>query len=221
MVTSIGILAQVLRSKDLTSTKLSSLNKFFCAGSVVPEELCDQINQFLPNRLVLLYAMTELAGTITSTFFEHRAGSVGQLVSGTTIKIIDDKGNVCGAGTDGEICVRLQLPILGYYGDASIKTDELVDCDGWLHSADFGHVDEDGFLFVLDRLKEILKYDGYHISPSEIERVILKHPGVISVCVVGIPDVRFTELPAAVVVKSEAVDLTEQEIKDIVKSTWS
>lgn len=164
--------------------------------------------------------MTELAGIISSNFPEPRAGSVGQLVSGTTIKIVDDKGNRCGIGEDGEICFLLQFPFLGYYGDAA-ATEAFMDGDGWLHSGDSGHFDTDGYLYVVDRLKEILKYRSYQVSPSELEAVILKHPGVMSVCVVGIPNAMCTDLPAAVVLKNDAIDVTEQEIADIVKSTNS
>lgn len=163
--------------------------------------------------------MTELGGVISSNYPVPRAGSVGQLISGTTIKIVDDKGIRCGIGMDGEICFLLQIPFIGYHGDAA-ATEAFVDSDGWFHSGDSGHFDEDGFLFVVDRLKEILKYRGYQISPSEIEEAIINHPGVLSVCVVGISDTNCTDLPAAVVLKNEAADVTEQEIIDIVKSNY-
>lgn len=186
----------------------------------MPQELCNRINQFLPNSIYVSYGMTELAGIITSNFPVPRVGSVGQLISGTTIKIVDDKGNRCGIGKDGEIFFLLQIPFLGYYGDAA-ATEAFVDSDGWLHSGDIGHFDEDGYLFVVDRLKDILKYRGYQISPSEIEAAILKQPDVTTVCVVGIPDEMCTELLAAVLMKNDTVDVTEQDIIDIVKSTDS
>lgn len=213
-------MALLLQSKSLTSTKLSSLVKYFIGGSVVPQELCNRINQFLPTCIYVVYAMTELGGTISSNFPKPRAGSVGQLISGNTIKIIDDRGDQCGIGKDGEICVRPKLPFLGYYSDA-VLSDSFVDSDGWMHSGDSGHFDADGYLFVLDRLKERLTYRGAQISPSEIEEVILKHPGVTTVCVVGIPDEICTELPAAIVMRNEAIELTEHEIKDHVKSNES
>lgn len=137
------------------------------------------------------------------------------------MKIVDDKGNRCGIGENGEICFLLQIPFLGYYSDGTAMDTACVDSDGWLHSGDIGHFDEDGFLFVFDRKKDILKYRGYTISPSQIEAEILKHPGVVLVCVVGIPDAMCTELPASVVLKNAAVNVTEQEIIDIVKGTDS
>lgn len=175
------------------------------------------MNHFLPSSIYVGYGMSEAAGIITLNYPEPRPGSVGQLVNGITVKIIDSNDNRCSIGKDGEICFLLQHPFLGYYGDAD-STNATLDSDGWLHSGDIGHFDEDGYLFIVDRLKDILKHRGYQISPSEIEDALLKHQGVTSVCVVGIPDVLWTDLPAAVVVKNDNVDVTEREIMDIIKS---
>lgn len=176
------------------------------------------MQQFLLNGDVYaVYGMSETAGGISSNYPVPRPGSVGQLLSGLTVKIIDDNGNRCGVDKDGEICVLLQHPFLGYYGDAD-ATNASVDSEGWLHTGDLGHFDVDGYLFVVDRLKDILKYGNYQISPSEIEGAILQHRGVSSVCLVGIPDVVWTDLPAAVVVKNDTVDLSEQEIMESIKS---
>lgn len=132
------------------------------------------------------------------------------------MKIVDDKGDRCGIGKDGEIFCLPQIPIIGYYG-----IPEAVDSDGWFHTGDIGHFDEDGFLFVIDRKADMLNYRGHQISPSAVEAAILKHPGLVAACVVGIPDAICTELPATVVLKYEAANVTEQEINDIVKSTDS
>lgn len=161
--------------------------------------------------------MTELAGAISSNYPKPRPGSAGQLNSGNTIKIIDDKGKLRGIGEQGEICYLPRYPFLGYYSDAAL-TDAFVHSDGWFHSGDCGYFDEDGYLFVMDRPKELLTYRGVQISPSEIEEVIIKHPDVTAVCVFGIPDAICTELPAAAVMKRENCEVTEQEFIDLVKS---
>lgn len=101
---------------------------------------------------------------------------------------------------------------------AKLIDEAFVDSDGWLHSGDRGHFDEDGFLYVMDRLVEILKYLDHQISPSEMEAAILKHPDVTAVCVVGIPDALFTDLPAAVVLQNRTGDVTGQDIIESVKS---
>lgn len=220
-VTSPGHLAQLVQSKALASANLSSMIKYNCGGSVTPTELCSRINKFLPRSIYVAYGMSEMAGIITLNFPEPRAGSVGQLGNGTTLKIVDDDGNRCGIGENGEICYLLQIPFLGYYTDGAFTDIACVDSDRWLHSGDVGHFDEDGFLFVLDRKTDIIKYRGYTISPSQVEAEILKHPGVVTVCVVGVPDAMCTELPASVVLKNAAVNVTEQEIIDIVKGTDS
>lgn len=211
-------MALLLQSKALTTTNLSSLVKYNCGGSIVPQELCNRINHYLPNSIYVGYGMSEAAGMISLNYPEPRPGSVGQLVNDITVKIIDGTtGNRCGIGKDGEICFLFQHPFLGYYGDAD-STNAAVDSDGWLHSGDIGHFDAEGYLFIVDRIKDIIKHRGYQISPSEIEEVILKHQGVTSVCVVGIPDVLWTDLPAAVVLKNGDVDVTEREIMDSIKS---
>lgn len=206
-----------MQCKDLTSSKLSSLVKYYVAGSTVPEVAFNRINQFLPKSLFIKYGMTEFAGTIASNFPEPRTGSVGKLISGCTTKIVDYKGNKCGIDEDGEICLLPKLPFLGYYGDAAL-TDAFVDSDGWFHTGDSGHFDVDGYLYVIDRLKDLITYRGNRMFPSEIEADILKHPGVTAVCVFGIPDAICTELPAAILMKDETVNVTEQDIIDRVKS---
>lgn len=210
-------MALLLQSKALTATSLSSLVKYNCGGSIVPQELCNRIKHFLPNSIYVGYGMSEAAGIVSLNYPDPRPGSVGLLVNGITAKIIDDTGNRCGVGKDGEICLLLQHPFLGYYGDVD-STNAAIDSDGWLHSGDIGHFDEDGYLFIVDRIKDIIKHRGYQISPSEIEDVILKHRGVTSVCVVGIPDVLWTDLPAAVVLRSDDFDVTERELMDSIKS---
>lgn len=214
-------LAVLLQCKTLPTTNLSSLLIFVCTGSMVTQELCSRMNEYLPKSIYVGYGMTEAGGIVSLNYPEARPGSVGQLTRGVTAKVIDVHGNRCGIGKDGEVCILLQQPFLGYYGDA-VATAAAVDSDGWIRTGDIGHFDEDGYLFFAERLKSLITHLDYHISPSEMEDAILKYRGVISVCVVGIPDdVLCTDLPAAVIVKNDDVDVTEQEIMDGIKSTAS
>lgn len=212
-------LALLLQCKALPTTNLSSLTHFVCSGSMITQELCSRMNKFLPKSIYVAYGMTEAVGLITLNYPETRPGSVGQLTSGITAKVIDANGNRCGIGKNGEICILLQHPFLGYYGDA-VATADSVDSDGWIRTGDLGHFDEDGYLFIVERLKSLITHQDFHISPSEIEDAILKHQGVIATCVVGIPDdVLLTDMPAAVILKNNDVDVTEQDIMDRIKST--
>lgn len=176
------------------------------------------MNKFLPDSIFVTYGMSEVAGVLTINISTSQPGSVGQLRNGYTVKIIDDDGNHCGIGQNGEICIAMQYPNMGYYNDAE-NSAVAFDSEGWFHTGDVGHFDDDGYLFLVDRVRDIIKFTYYMISPSEVEEVIMKHPGVVAVCVVGIPDMLWTELPAAVVMKNDDYDVTESEIADAVKST--
>lgn len=132
------------------------------------------------------------------------------------VQIVDDEGRRQGPNVDGELYVKTTFRFLGYWGD-DMATAETVDKDGWLHTGDIGHFDENGFLYVVDRKKDILKYRNYQISPSELENLILRCDGVANVCVVGIPDDVSTDLPAAVVVKAAGKDVSCEMIEGIVK----
>lgn len=159
--------------------------------------------------------MTEIGGLIAINHPFARANSVGELSQGATVKIIDGNGDNCSIGKDGEICFKTFYPFNGYYNNQE-ATDQTTDQSGWIHSGDIGHFDENGFLYIVDRIKDILKYCNYQISPTEIENVIIKLNGVASVCVVGIPDLLANELPAAVIVRNDEYDVTEQMVIDIV-----
>lgn len=212
-------MALILQSKEIHSTNLSNLRLFMCGGSAVSNELCIRMKEFLPNPVYVGYGLSEICGVAALAYPHPRMGSVGPLSNATSVKLIDPDGNRCGIDKDGEICIWLQHPFLGYYGNAQATADAF-DKDGWVLSGDVGHFDQDGYLYIVDRLKDILKYRGNQISPSEIENRILEHRGVATVCVVGIPDLVSTDLPAAVVLRNDTVDVTEREISDIVKSKF-
>lgn len=96
-----------------------------------------------------------------------------------------------------------------------------MDADGWIRTGDVGYFDADGFLYLVDRRKEILKYFGSQVSPSELENVLMQHPGIANVCVVGVSDTLAGDLPAAVVIKSTTADVTEDDINTLMKSKYS
>jgi acyl-CoA synthetase (AMP-forming)/AMP-acid ligase II len=102
------------------------------------------------------------------------------------------------------------------YRDDPEATASTIDKDGWLHSGDLGYYDEDKQFFIVDRLKELIKYKGYQVPPAELEGVLLMHPKIKDAGVIGIPDKNAGELPFAFVVKEEGSGLTEQDVKDFV-----
>ena len=129
-----------------------------------------------------------------------RPGSVGLLVPGTEAKVVDpESGAPLATGEDGELLVRGPQLMAGYFDDPAATADS-IDSEGWLHTGDLGHFDEDGYVFLVDRLKELIKVMGFQVAPAELESVLCAHPAVADAAVVGVPDERAGELPKAFVV---------------------
>lgn len=214
--------ALILQCEGLCQRSLSSIETYWCGGSFVASDLCEKMNKYLTNGfLQVAYGMTEIAGLLSSNVSKENVKSVGRLVYNSKVKLIDANGRNCGVNENGEICCMPMYHFTGYYGDEE-NTRQILDEDGWIHSGDIGYFDEDGFLYIVDRKKDIMKYMNYQISPSEIEDIILNVEGVTNVCVVGIPDPIKMELPAAVVVKkSVGPKITAEKIKDLIKDTCS
>jgi acyl-CoA synthetase (AMP-forming)/AMP-acid ligase II len=164
------------------------------------------------------YGMTELSpGThVVPLDAMHQAppGTVGKLIAGTEMRIVslDDPGKDLGPGESGEILIRGPQVMKGYLGRPD-ATAAMIDPDGWLHTGDVGHVDDDGWLFVVDRVKELIKYKGFQVAPAELEALLLTHPGIADAAVIGALDDEGTEIPHAFVVRQPtAPGLSEGEV---------
>lgn len=165
-----------------------------------------------------LVGMSEAAGGISGKVTSPNDKDVaGPLASNVIVKIVDEDGKRCGIGIDGEICAKFIHRFLGYYGNQA-ATDEFIDEEGFLKTGDIGRFDENGNLHYVDRKKELLKYCNFQISPSEIETFLMSLPSISAACVVGIPDIVATDLAAAVVIRKENCEISEQEIFDAVAS---
>lgn len=211
-------IAAVLSSSELYNTDLSTIKTVLTGGSIVSKELVERTNKLLLNGCVRnVYGMSEHGGIISLTYPIVKHGSVGLLYEGALAKIIDENNELCGVGEKGELLIYPRYPVLGYYRNKD-ATNETIDIDGWIHTGDVGYFDEDGHLFLVDRKKDIMKYKGFQVSPSEIENVILKLNGVSNVCVVEIPELT-TDLPAALILRSDGDHkVTEEEVISIVRS---
>ncbi|MFF0228485.1 4-coumarate--CoA ligase family protein [Streptomyces sp. NPDC004629] len=164
------------------------------------------------------YGMTELSpGTHVvplDAMEQAPPGTVGKLIAGTEMRIVslDDPGRDLGTGEPGEILIRGPQVMKGYLGRPD-ETAAMIDPDGWLHTGDVGHVDADGWLFVVDRVKELIKYKGFQVAPAELEALLLTHPGIADAAVIGVYDDDHNEVPHACVVRrSAAAGPTEGEI---------
>lgn len=140
-----------------------------------------------------------------------RAGSVGRPYPGVELRILDDEGRDVGVGEPGEIVVRSRHNMSSYVGEAA-RSDSSINDEGWLHTGDLGYLDSDGYLYLVDRKKEVIIVGGFNVYPAEIEGVLLEHPDVADVAVVGLPDERLGEVPHAFVVPADVGDVEEDEL---------
>jgi long-chain acyl-CoA synthetase len=165
------------------------------------------------------YGCTESSALISAQPpAERRLGSVGKPVQGVQVRIEDPRGEVLGAGEDGEICVQGPVLMQGYWQAEQATAETLRG--GWLHTGDVGHLDDDGYLYVVDRLKDLIIRNGFNVYPRDVEDVLLAHPQVVAAAVVGRPDPRvgeevvgFVQLaPDATVTPEEIIAFTREHI---------
>jgi acyl-CoA synthetase (AMP-forming)/AMP-acid ligase II len=192
---------------------LSSLRFVGCGAAPLGVELQEECAERLGCLVKQGYGMTECsAGIAISTTVELERNvpeQVGILLAGTEARVIDPaSGEDLGAGPTGEILIRGPQLMSGYLGQPE-ATAATIDTDGWLHTGDVGSVDEEGRVFITDRLKELIKYKAYQVAPAELEAILCSHPGVAAAAVIGAPDEEAGELPVAFVVAREELDSEE------------
>ncbi|MFH9745409.1 4-coumarate--CoA ligase family protein [Streptomyces anulatus] len=163
------------------------------------------------------YGMTELSpGThvVPLSVEQPPPGTVGKLLPGTEMRIVslEDPAKDTEPGADGEILIRGPQVMKGYLGRPDATAD-MIDPDGWVHTGDVGRVDADGWLFVVDRVKELIKYKGYQVAPAELEALLLTHEHLADAAVIGVYDAEGNEVPKAFLVRSPAAgDLTTDDV---------
>jgi acyl-CoA synthetase (AMP-forming)/AMP-acid ligase II len=184
------------------------------AGGPMPRGHIEQLQKLLPQvHTFVMYGQTEATARLSYLepgLLTEKAGSVGRPLRDTEIEIRVE-GRAAAPGETGEICARGPGVMLGYWRDAA-QTSEVLR-DGWLHTGDLGHFDEDGFLFVDGRMQEIIKVGAFRVSPQEVEEVVASCPGVEQVAVVGIVDEILGQAIKAVVVPSDGAEPNEWAIK--------
>ena len=192
---------------------LSALEHVFSGAAPLSAELAHEASARLGCEVVQGYGMTELSPVSHATPpGGFKPGSVGVTAPNTETKIANPAtGEVLPTGEDGEVCVRGPQVMAGYHNNPQ-STADTIDRDGWLHTGDVGHIDEDGHLFIVDRLKELIKYKGFQVAPAELEALLLTHPAVADAAVVGVPDEEAGEIPVGFVVVKEGTTITEDEV---------
>jgi acyl-CoA synthetase (AMP-forming)/AMP-acid ligase II len=192
---------------------LSSLRVIVSGAAPLSAELERAVRSRLGVIVTQGYGLTE-ASPVTH-FLSHepagrpKPGSIGVLVPNTECKIADiDTQAALGVRQDGEIWVRGPQIMKGYLNQPE-ATAAVVDGDGWLHTGDIGYCDEDGYFWIVDRLKELIKYKGFQVAPAELEEVLRGHPAVSDVAVIGVPDQEAGEVPKALVVRKGGASAEE------------
>jgi acyl-CoA synthetase (AMP-forming)/AMP-acid ligase II len=206
----------LLNHPDLDRYDISSLRSCLTGAATIPTELVIAMRERLGFEVVLTgYGLTETTGLATQT----RAGDPPEIIAGTSgravpdveVKVVDDQGVELPAGQPGEILVRGYQIMAGYLDDPA-ATAETIDADGWLRTGDIGVLDEDGNLDITDRKKDMYIVGGFNAYPAEIERMLVEHPGVAQVAVIGVPDDRLGEVGAAFVLPAHGARLDEVEL---------
>ncbi|URE09589.1 4-coumarate--CoA [Musa troglodytarum] len=173
------------------------------------------------------YGLTEHS-CITLTHGDPRKGhgnakknSVGFILPNMEVKFVDpNTGRSLPENTPGEVCVRSQCVMKGYHKNKE-ETERTLDREGWLHTGDIGYIDDDGDLFIVDRMKELIKYKGFQVAPAELEAILLCHPSVEDAAVFSLPDEEAGEIPAACVVVGRDAKESEDDIMGYVASSVS
>jgi acyl-CoA synthetase (AMP-forming)/AMP-acid ligase II len=196
---------------------LSKLDGLHCGAAPLSPEVANACSKRLGVRISFGYGMTELSPLSHLSYRDAgtlKPDSTGYCLPNTVCKIIDLETKAeLKPGEKGEVCVRGPQVMKGYLGQPE-ATAEIIDSEGWVHTGDIGYADEDGALFIVDRLKELIKYKGRQVAPAELEAVLLSHPAIADAAVIPSPDEKAGEVPIAFVVLKQSA--SSEEIIDFV-----
>ncbi|GDY28825.1 4-coumarate--CoA ligase family protein [Gandjariella thermophila] len=199
------IVLALAKHPAVDSYDLSSLREVLSAAAPLDPRLGEACARRIGTRVVQGYGMTELSPCshlVADDVAGPVPGSVGTLVAGTQARLVDPvTGADVATGDVGELWIRGPQVMKGYFGRPE-DTAAMIDADGWLHTGDLARVDADGYFFIVDRVKELIKYRGYQVPPAELEAVLLAHPEIADAAVVGCYDDNGDEVPKAFVVPS-------------------
>ena len=207
----------ILAHPDFASYDLSSLSRAVVGGQTMPSAKSEEWEEKVGCPVLELWGMTELAGpgVMQHSYGENRLGSVGIEMLYVRARIADpeEPSKTLPNGEVGELMVAGPLVMMGYFGNDT-ATREAIEPDGWLHSGDLAKMDDEGYIFIVDRKKDMILTAGYNIYPAEIERVISGHPNVAMVGVGAKPDPEKGEIAKAYVVLKPNESCLPQEIQE-------
>lgn len=198
----------------LDAYDLSSLRFVLSGAAPLSASLQTRLSERLGCPVIQGYGLTETSPVTNSDYMDERGkpGTVGPGLPDTEERIVDlETGRGAAPGELGELLIRGPQVMKGYLGQPE-ATAEAIDPDGWLHTGDIARMDEDGYVQIVDRKKELIKYKGFQVAPAELESLLLEHPGVADAAVVPKPDAEAGETPKAFVVRKDAASPTADEL---------
>jgi fatty-acyl-CoA synthase len=208
-----------LEHPDFEQYDTSSLRTGIMAGSPCPMEVMKQVVDVMgASEITIAYGQTESSPVITQTRtddpLELRVSTVGRALPAVEVRIVSiETGEDCAPGEQGELLTRGYLVMKGYY-KMEDKTAEVIDEEGWLHTGDLGLMDENGYVKITGRAKDMIIRGGENIYPREIEEFLYTHPDISDVQIYGVPDEKYGEGVAAAIKKKPGSDLTEEDVKE-------
>ena len=208
------LLARIMELPPEATDRLDSLRFVICGAAPVSAELLSRAEALLGVPLVEGYGLTEAtcASCANPLHGERKLGSVGPALPGQEVRVVDAAGVPVPVGHTGEVVIRGETVMRGYLNRPEATANAVVD--GWLHTGDVGRLDEDGYLTLVDRIKDLIIRGGENIYPKEIENALYEHPAVLEAAVVGRPDDVFGEVPVAFVVTYPDFEVDEATLRD-------
>ncbi len=214
------IYARLLQLDDLKE-KMGSVRYCFSAASTIAAEHVSQWKKRTGLPIYESYGMTEAAPMVTyNHYYRHVVGSVGTPVSGVEVEIRDQYGNPKKPGEKGEICIRGRNIMKGYLNNPEANEKAFWD-NGWFRSGDIGIIDSNGYLFIVDRIKDMIISGGENVYPREVEEVLYAYPDIRECAVIGLPDPEWGEKTTAIIVTNSGKAIDEKEVKSFLKSRLS
>ncbi len=209
----------MMQHPNFEKTSFDSVKTFVCGAAPPPESL---LTTYAERGVAFCqgYGLTETSpfGTfLTPEWNIPKLGSAGQAAMYTHVRIVDDANKPLAANERGEICIKGPNVMKGYWNRPE-ATAEAIDSEGWFHSGDVGYLDEDGFLFICDRLKDMVISGGENVYPAEVESVLFKHEAIAEVAVIGLPDEKWGEAVTAVAALHEGQALSLEDLRSFAES---
>jgi O-succinylbenzoate-CoA ligase len=211
------IYALLVSKADEFAADFSSLRFAVCGAAPISAELLARVERRFGLVIMEGYGLTECTCAATSNPIAgvRKLGTVGPALPGQQVAVVDDHGDFLPAGVAGEVVIKGPNVMQGYLGRPEETASTIVD--GWLHTGDVGRLDDDGYLTLVDRIKDMIIRGGENIYPKEIENALATHAAVLEVAVIGAPDATYGEVPVAYVVTYPGADVTADELIDHIR----